>query len=155
MNASAEFVNPAEAARRLGVSVKALRLYEQRGLLAPVRTGAGWRAFGPDQMARAAEIAALRALGLSLAQVASVMQGDAKDLAPALAAHQARLEGQARQIGDAVETLRNLRAELANGRAPQMTELARLVRPAAEITVAFDLPWPWGGEVSKCVGRSR
>ena len=42
MNSSAQFLNPAEAARRLGVSVKALRLYEQRGLIAPARTAAGW-----------------------------------------------------------------------------------------------------------------
>ncbi|MEI9902006.1 MAG: hypothetical protein WDN31_20020 [Hyphomicrobium sp.] len=27
-----------------------------------------------------------------------------------------------------------------------MAELARLMRPDGEIQVAFDLPWPWGGE---------
>ena len=60
MNSPAvRFLNPAEAARRLGVSAKALRLYEQRGLLTPARTEAGWRSYGPDEMARGAEIAAL------------------------------------------------------------------------------------------------
>jgi len=72
----AQFLNPAEAAYRLGVSAKALRLYEQRGLIAPARTAAGWRAYGPDEMARVAEIAALRELGLSLSQVARVLEGD-------------------------------------------------------------------------------
>ena len=67
MNSSAQFLNPSEAAIRLGVSAKALRLYEQRGLIAPIRTAAGWRTYGPVEMARAAEIVALRALGLSLA----------------------------------------------------------------------------------------
>nr|WP_245319666.1 MerR family transcriptional regulator [Mesorhizobium temperatum] len=43
------------------MSAKALRLYEQRGLIAPIRTAAGWRAYGPVEMSRAAEIAALRA----------------------------------------------------------------------------------------------
>ena len=38
MSASAEFLNPSEAAKRLGISAKALRLYEQRGLIAPVRS---------------------------------------------------------------------------------------------------------------------
>jgi hypothetical protein len=65
VNASAQFLNPSEAAKRLGVSAKALRLYEQRGLIAPIRTDAGWRAYGPKEMARAAEIAALRVLGFS------------------------------------------------------------------------------------------
>ena len=89
----AQFLNPSEAAKRLGVSAKALRLYEQRGLITPIRTAAGWRAYGPEQMARATEIAALRTLGLSLGQVARVLGGDAQGLEPALAAHQATLEG--------------------------------------------------------------
>jgi DNA-binding transcriptional MerR regulator len=146
VDASAQFLNPAEAARRLGVSAKALRLYEQRSLVTPVRTAAGWRAYGPQQMARAGEIAALRALGLSLAQVARVLGGDAQGLEPALAAHQGALESQARQLAAAVDKVRALRADLARGQPPALAELARLVAPAAEVRAAFDLPWPWGGE---------
>ena len=41
MSSSAQFLNPSEAAKRLGVSAKALRLYEQRGLVAPSRTAPG------------------------------------------------------------------------------------------------------------------
>ncbi len=42
--------------------------------------------------------------------------------------------------------MRGLRADLAQGQAPAAGELARLLKPAAELSVAFDLPWPWGGE---------
>jgi DNA-binding transcriptional MerR regulator len=146
VSSSAQFLNPAEAARRLGVSAKALRLYEQRGLIAPVRTAAGWRAYGPDEMARVAEIAALRELGLSLSQVARVLGGDSESLEPALAAHQTALEGRVHQLVDAVDKVRRLRADLSGGRAPAARELARLLRPATDFGVAFDLPWPWGGE---------
>jgi len=146
VSSSAQFLNPAEAAKRLGVSAKALRLYEQRGLIAPVRTAAGWRVYGPDEMARVAEIAALRELGLSLSQVARVLGGDAASLEPALAAHQAALEGRVHQLVDAVDKVRRLRADLSVGRAPAACELARLVRPAAKFSAVFDLPWPWGGE---------
>src|SRR3954447_8478868 len=86
---SARFLRPSEAAKRLGVSTKALRIFEERGLVAPNRTAAGWRAYGPGEMARAAEIVALRALGLSLAQVTRVRGGDPRALEAALAAHQA------------------------------------------------------------------
>lgn len=146
MSVSVEFLNPSEAARRLGVSAKALRLYEERGLVTPVRTAAGWRVYGPAEMARAAEIAVLRALGLSLAQVARVLAGDARDLEPALAAHQAALEGQARQLAAVVDKVREARSALAGGRAPAAEELTRLFEPAPEPVVAFELPWPWGGE---------
>ncbi|HZA66301.1 MAG TPA: MerR family transcriptional regulator [Geminicoccaceae bacterium] len=128
------------------MSVKALRIYEQRGLVAPIRTSAGWRAYGPDEMGRAAEIAALRALGFSLAQVARVLDGDPQDLEPALAVHQATLEGRIRQLVDTVEKVRGLRDDLARGQAPTAREVARLLAPASELSVAFDLPWPWGGE---------
>ncbi|HEX2561953.1 MerR family transcriptional regulator [Phenylobacterium sp.] len=146
MTASAQYLNPAEAARRLGVSAKALRLYEARGLVAPVRTSAGWRAYGPDEMARAAEIAALRALGFSLAQVARVLGGDPQGLEPALAAHQARLEAELGQTAALVDRVRGLRADIARGAAPSARDLARLAGPAGKPAVAFDLPWPWGGE---------
>ena len=146
MSSSAQFLNPSEAARRLGVSAKALRLYEQRGLIAPVRTAAGWRAYGPDEMARGAEIAALRELGLSLSQVARVLEGDSESLEPALAAHQAALEGRVHQLVDAADKVRRLRADHVGGRAPDPRELARLLRPASSFSVVFDLPWPWGGE---------
>ncbi len=146
MSSSAPFLNPSEAASRLGVSVKALRLYEQRGLVAPIRSAAGWRAYGPAEMARAAEIAALRALGFSLAQVARVLKGDPQGLEPALAQHQAMLEARLRELAGMVEKLRGLRRDLAQGRAPTVAELARLAAPAAACSAAFDLPWPWGGE---------
>jgi DNA-binding transcriptional MerR regulator len=144
------YLSPSEAARRLGVSAKALRLYEQRGLVVPLRTGAGWRAYGPDQMDRAAEIAALRALGFSLAQVARVLKGDPQGLEPALAAHQSALEARLRDLAATVDSVRDLRQGLAQGRTPTAGDLARLALPggerAGEIAAAFDLPWPWGGE---------
>lgn len=146
MSTSTRYLSPSEAACRLGVSAKALRLYEERGLIEPARTEAGWRAYGHQEMTRAAEIVALRALGFSLAQVARVLEGNPQGLEPTLAAHQAALEGQLRQLARTVEKIRGLRSEVAQGRTPTIGELAGLQAPAAEVSVAFDLPWPWGGE---------
>lgn len=146
MRSSAPSLSPSEAARHLGVSAKALRLYEQRGLLNPVRTAAGWRAYGPAEMTRAAEIVGLRALGFSLAQVARLINGDSQGLAHTLAAHQETLEAQLRQLARTVEQVRDLRSDVAQGRTPTIAELTGLLAPAAHVSVAFDLPWPWGGE---------
>jgi DNA-binding transcriptional MerR regulator len=143
---SSSFLNSSAAARRLGVSAKALRLYEQHGLITPRRTAAGWRAYGPGEMARAAEIVTLRALGLSLSQVARVLGDDPQALEPALAAHQATLEGRIRQLIGTVEKVREMRAGLAQGKSPTTSELMHLLRPGTAFNVAFDLPWPWGGE---------
>ncbi|WP_299616277.1 MerR family transcriptional regulator [Pelagibius sp.] len=146
MTAPTNFLTASAAAKRLGVSVKALRIYEERGLIAPARTAAGWRAYGPEDLSRAAEIAALRGLGFSLAQVARVLDRDPQGLEQALADHQSALEGQLRQISGAVERVRSLRQDLAGGHPPSVDDLWRLTAPAKEPVVAFDLPWPWGGE---------
>jgi DNA-binding transcriptional MerR regulator len=82
VSSSAPFLSSSAAARRLGVSTKALRLYEQRGLITPGRTAAGWRTYGPSEIARATEIVTLRALGLSLSQVARVLDDDPRALEP-------------------------------------------------------------------------
>ena len=146
MSDSVLFLRPSAAALRLGVSAKALRLYEQRGLVSPSRTPAGWRAYGPDEMARAAEIIALRRLGLSLAQIARVLGDDPQGLEPAMAAHQATLESRIRQLEGAVGKVRELRASLSQGESPTASEPVRLLAPTAGMSVAFALPWPWGGE---------
>ena len=129
MSSSAQFLNPSAAAQRLGVSAKALRLYEQHGLIAPGRTAAGWRAYGPDEMARAAEIVALRALGLSLSQIARVLGNDPQGLEPALAAHQATLESRIRQLAGTIEQVRDVRAGLAQGRLPTAGRTGSPVAP--------------------------
>ena len=146
MRSSIRFLSPSEAAKWLGVSTKALRLYEQRGLVAPGRTAAGWRAYSPEQMAQAAEIVALRRLGLSLAQIARALEGDPEGLEPALAAHQAALEGRIRELIGTVDKIRGVRADLVRGQTPAPGELARLLKPTPELNVTFELPWPWGGE---------
>lgn len=64
-----------DTARRLGLTVRALRVYERHGLLRPGRTLAGWRVYGPEEMARLHQVLALKRLGLKLGQIADLLQG--------------------------------------------------------------------------------
>lgn len=144
MSATAQFMKPSEAAKQLGVSAKALRLYEQRGLIAPSRSAAGWRTYGPVEIARVREITAFRSLGLGLAQIAGALKGHAPELEAALAAHQRMLETQVCQLGTAIERLRELRADILRDEMPSVGQLACLID--STLSVSFELPWPWGGE---------
>lgn len=103
-------LSASEAAERLGVTTKALRLYERRGLVTPGRTAAGYRTYGPDEILRASEIVALRALGLSLAQVARVLDGDPQSLESALGAHEVSLERKIRELVSSIDKIRGIRA---------------------------------------------
>ena len=136
----------ADAARMLGVSSKALRLYEDRGLVTPGRTGAGWRVYGPAELARAADIVALRGLGLSLMEVERVLGGDGRDLGAALATQQTVIEARMQSLAAALGRVHALRGELAKGHTPALGALRQLGGQDAGPAVAFDLPWPWGGE---------
>ncbi|WP_448952499.1 MerR family transcriptional regulator [Labrys neptuniae] len=147
MPSAARFFSPTEAAMRLGISAKALRLYEKRGLIAPSRSAAGWRAYGPDTMNRAGEITALRRLGFSLAEVARALQQDGKGLAAALAAQQSATEKRIRDLAATVETIRSLRGDLAGAASAPMGKLGQRSKQAKPAVATFDLPWPWGGEV--------
>lgn len=144
-----------EAAERLGVSTKALRIYEQRGLIAPDRTQSGWRTYRPDDLARAAQIVALRALGLSLGDVARVFGGDVSCLRTALTEHEARLHGEVQDLQAAIAKLRALRADLEQGGAGIASELLRLIDKPAPPLISFELPWPWGGERFELRGAQR
>lgn len=70
-----------EFARHTGLSLKALRLYDMSGLLAPetVDADTGYRYYGPGQFDRARRISLLRRLDMPLAEVARLLDepGDA------------------------------------------------------------------------------
>ncbi len=139
-------LTPAQASAALGVSAKALRLYEQYGLLAPDRTRTGWRCYDAAAMARAAEIVGLRRLGLSLGQVARVLDGEPRDLDAGLAAHEAHLSEAGQRVAATLSRIRSLRADLARGSRPTITTVTRALAESAPLTVGFALPWPWDGE---------
>ena len=59
----------AECARRAGLTVRALRVYERHGLIEPKRTGKGWRCYGPRELQQLNVIVALKAFGMTLTQI--------------------------------------------------------------------------------------
>jgi MerR family transcriptional regulator, repressor of the yfmOP operon len=62
------------AAARAGVSIRALRYYQQRGLLAPGSTTGGLRRYSESDLARVARIRELQSLlGLDLDEIATVL----------------------------------------------------------------------------------
>lgn len=65
-----------EVAERSGVSPRMLRHYERMGLITPAgRTASGYRDYSEADLVRLTQIEGLRALGMSLAQVADALAG--------------------------------------------------------------------------------
>ena len=127
-------LSPAETAKRFGISIKALRLYEQHGLLKPLRaangsTGAAWRVYGSDQIARLHQILALKRLGLSLGQMGELLAG-ADALDPILAVQERVLAKDRERITRALTLIRKARTKLASGDILSIDDLATLTQEA-------------------------
>lgn len=67
------------AAELSGLGVQTLRLYEQRGLLAPSRTDGGTRRYSADDVALLGRISALLDAGLNLAGIRMVLDLEAEN----------------------------------------------------------------------------
>lgn len=122
------YLSPAEAAKRLGVSVKALRVYEQRGLVKPLRSQADWRAYGPAEIARLHQVLALKNLGLSLARIAEVLKSPKADLAAVLALQERQLSAEGQRVSHALTLVRAARGKLAAGDALSIEDLTTLTK---------------------------
>lgn len=122
------WLGPGEAAARLGVTVKALRVYEREGLVKPDRTAGQWRAYGPAQIARIHMILIMRELGLSLKGIREVLDGKDLSLSALLTAQQDALEQRQSKIADAIEQVRAARLRIAQGPPLSMDDLVHLSR---------------------------
>jgi DNA-binding transcriptional MerR regulator len=118
-------LSPSETARRFGVTIKALRLYERHGLIQPVRSDAGWRTYGPAQIARLVQILALKRLGLPLVRIAQLLAGR-DDLAAVLALQEKALTRDSERLSRALVLIRQARAKLASGAPLSIDDLANL-----------------------------
>ena len=130
MKASVFQETAAAVAKRFGVSVKALRVYEDAGLLKPARTVAGWRIYRQSEIERLSAILALKQLGLPLKRIGELLRGDG-DLAAALALQEAALEDARAEAEQALALVRAARAKLQGKQSLSPDELGNLVRSTA------------------------
>lgn len=117
-----EEIGIGEFARRSRLSVKALRLYDELGVLVPARVdeSSGYRYYDATQLETARLVAMLRQLDLSLAVIRELLACDPVDAAGRVATHW-------REVESAHDTRRELAEHLVNrlsGKRSVMYEVA-------------------------------
>ena len=122
------YTTATETARRLGVSVRALRVYERHGLVGPRRTAAGWRLYGPDQVEQLHNVLALKRFGLKLAQIAALMRGGTVPLERLLVLQEEELKRRKLSADRALALVRDARMRIANGKSLKLEELTALIK---------------------------
>lgn len=118
-----------ELARRTGLTVKTIRFYSDRGIVAPTdRSPAGYRLYNIDAVARLDLVRTLRELGLDLPTIRKVVDRELS-LPEVAAAHAEALAVQIRVLG-----LRRavLTAVAERGSTPEETELMHRLAQLSE-----------------------
>ena len=99
-----------QLARRFDLTLRALRFYESRGLLNPVRRG-GNRVYGPKDVERLAVIVKAKKLGLTLTAIGQMLgAGSDQTLRLSRDACLAQIAILERRLAQTVEALATLRA---------------------------------------------
>ena len=117
----------AECAERIGLTVRALRVYERHGLLRPRRTDKNWRLYGVEDLARLNEILALKRFGLSLAGIADLLAGKPTDLDRTLAMQQATQEALRHRVEGSLILIRASQ-RIAAGEGVSINELITIAK---------------------------
>jgi DNA-binding transcriptional MerR regulator len=102
-----------EAARRAGVTPKAIRLYEAKGILPPAeRTTSGYRTYSEGDVQVLRFVRRARALGLRLEEIGRILDLQRQGAQPCGTVIKL-LEGHLRDIDRTIRELRALRKDLA------------------------------------------
>ncbi|MEO7865678.1 MAG: MerR family transcriptional regulator [Sphingomicrobium sp.] len=104
-----------DVVKRTGLTSRALRFYEARGLIEPLRTYSGRRLYGPAELERINQIVALKRAGLTLAQIGALTRGRSLDLAALIDAQLVALDAKRIELEEARDLLLTVKSRIDRG----------------------------------------
>lgn len=122
-------LSSAECARRTGLTVRTLRVYERVGLITPERGANGWRVYGEREVRRLNYIITLKTLGLTLREIRDVLSAAAPpSLLGVLQLQEKSWLSRQAAAEQALKLVRAALARLAANRSLSIDELCELAR---------------------------
>ncbi|MBL8299031.1 MAG: MerR family DNA-binding transcriptional regulator [Rhodanobacteraceae bacterium] len=127
-----------DVARRSGLSAKALRLYEARGLLRPAtHSAAGYRLYDAEALIRLNQIVLLKRAGFGLVEIGRLLARNPQASAQLLRTRIATLERECAEREQVLRTLRRLEQQQVS---PSVFHLDELVEAIA-MSNQLDVDW--------------
>ena len=123
-----ESLDIGDVARRTGLTSRALRFYEARGLLKPLRTYNGRRFYGPAELERINQIVALKRAGLTLAQIERLIARRPLDLAALVEAQLEALAHRQAGLAEAKALLLSVKSRIDRGEPVDAETFCSLIR---------------------------
>lgn len=122
-----------DVAKRTGLTSRALRFYEARGLLKPLRTYSGRRLYGRGELERIQQILALKRAGLSLAQIGKLTARGAMDLRSLVEAQLTIIEERKAELDEARALLLSIKSRIDRGEPVDAATFCSLIREGDRI----------------------
>jgi DNA-binding transcriptional MerR regulator len=133
----ADSLDIAEVARLTGLTTRALRFYEARGLVKPLRTAAGRRFFGPSELEQLHRIMAMKRAGLTLGQIHKFGSGRTIDLRDVIIAQMESLQERRVEIDQAHTLLSSILSRIDRSEPIDVATFCSLIRQG-ETTMSQD-----------------
>jgi DNA-binding transcriptional MerR regulator len=139
--ATTEWLTAAECSLRTGLTVRALRVYENYGLITPGRSAAGRRRYGAQELLKLNEIGLLKVLGLTLNQIRDLTRRPSSPGLRQLLELQLDTWKHRRAEAERGQTVAEAALmQLQAGRSLSVGELCNLVRSFEMTTSSADMP---------------
>lgn len=117
----------ADVAAQTGLSTRALRFYEARGLVKAQRQANGRRLFGPDDLARLHAICVLKRAGFSLQQIQGLLDGRVPQLGRLVAGQLAELDARAAELASTRALLLSVQSRIDRGEPLDVATFCSLI----------------------------
>lgn len=140
-DSSAHMLDIAEVARRTGLTSRALRFYEARGLVKPLRSMSGRRYYGPAELERVHQIVILKRAGLTIAQIEALCRRNAVDLSTLIDAQMAALNEQARELLNARTLLATVKSRIERSEPIDVATFCSLIRQGEQVMSNESKAW--------------
>ncbi len=131
----------AAVVRLTGLSSRALRFYEARGLLRPLRTYSGRRHYGPAELERIHQIVALKQAGFKLAEIAALDGRRAVDFASLIELQLSAIAGQTSRLAELHTLLVSIRQRLHRSESIDTASFCNLIRQSEHLASEADDGW--------------
>ncbi|KAA9349529.1 MerR family transcriptional regulator [Ochrobactrum quorumnocens] len=122
------WISASQCAKRLGLTVRALRVYEEYGLIHPRRTEKNWRVYGLEDVARLNEILTLKRLGLGLTQIRQFLSGQSTNIQNILEIQRISLTEIQEKTQRSLSIIDSLKAKMLSNNGLSMDDLLELAR---------------------------
>ncbi|RVT92780.1 MerR family transcriptional regulator [Sphingomonas crocodyli] len=131
-----DLIDIAEVARLTALTARALRFYEARGLVRPLRTASGRRCYGRGELARLNAIVALKRAGFSLTEIGRMLGRGTPDLRRMVSAQIGALDDRLSEIEAARALLLSVQSRIDRGEPIDVATLCSLIRQGNDVMEA-------------------